>query len=317
MSDKNQYQAILRSKVRSAIEQAKAASVLTHQGVKGNIVEILVGGIFRPLLPSDIGVGTGQIIDCYGSPMSGQTDIVLYDKSILPPILIDDKTGLFPVESVLYAIEVKTTLDNAGLSTAHSSAEKLAKFGYLPGMKDELGKEKKHPVKKLRSVVFALNSDLTGTNLNEATRYKKLYGDGIAHLRAICVAGREYWFDNGEHWIGFKHIDEYDEVLAFIGGVTNTYRGVSESRHHPLLGNYVVPEANVFSSIESRKIVKLQVKCDKCGIEALFKPNFGKMNIIVNGAISNKEPCANCGGIFRSLPGEYKFVNGELVEGNG
>lgn len=317
MTDKNQYQALLRSRIRSAIEQAKAASVLTHQGVKGAVLEILVGGIFRPLLPADIGVGTGQIIDCYGSPMSNQVDIVLFDRSILPPILIDEKTGLFPVESVLYAIEVKTTLDSTGLAAAHVAADKLAKFGYLPGMKDASGQEKHHPIERVRSVIFSLGSDLSGENLNEAQRYKKIYGEGVAHIRAICVAGSSYWYDNGEYWIGFEHNDEYDEVLAFIGAVTNKYRSVSESRHTPLLGNYVVPEASKLRTVESRKVEKLAVKCDGCGKDAFFKPDFGKMNVVVNGSISSTETCPECGGKFRSSQGPHRFVNGEYVAGNG
>ncbi|MCK9396453.1 MAG: hypothetical protein M0Q44_12780 [Methylobacter sp.] len=207
MTDKNQYQALLRAKIKSAVEQARAASAFTHQGLKGTVLEILIGELFKPLLPSDIGVGTGQIIDAYKSPMSGQIDIILFDRSILPPVLIDEKTGIFPIESVLYTIEVKTTLNATELSSAHESAKRLAKFGYLPGLTDETGKEKDHPVKKARSVVFALGSDLSGVRLNEAQRYKNLYGEEPAHLRAICVAGREYWYDDGDHWRGLKHTE--------------------------------------------------------------------------------------------------------------
>lgn len=314
MTDKNQYQALLRAKIKSAIEQARAASAFTHQGVKGTVLEILIGGLFKPLLPSDIGVGTGQIIDAYNSPMSGQIDIILYDKSILPPVLIDERTGIFPVESVLYTIEVKTTLNASELSSAHESAKKITTFGYLPGLKDDFGKQKDHPIEKVRSVIFALGSDLSGNRLTEAQRYKNFYREEPAHLRAICVAGKEYWYDNGENWVGFAHSDNYDEVLAFIGGVTNTYKNVSKSRHNPLLGNYVMPE-NIFSiSTESRKVARVKITCNGCGKETMFKPNLGKMNIVVAGAIKNSEPCPNCGGTMNSATGTYKFINGEITE---
>lgn len=313
MPDKNAYQALLRSKVAAAIEQARAAASFTHQGVKGSVLEILVSKIFKPLLPGDIGVGTGQVIDAYGTEMSGQIDIVLYDRSILPPILVDEKTGIFPVESVLYAIEVKTTLDSTGISTAHAAAEKLSKFGYLPGMQDELGKDKNHPVERIRSVIFALGSDLTGTGLTEADRYKKVYKNDPAHIRAICVVDSGYWYDDGDRWIGPKSVERYDEILSFIGGVTNTYKGVSNSRHDPRLGHYVIPEGKEFSVIESRKVPRLKVACDKCGKQSELKPNIGKMNLTVDGSISAKEPCPDCGGTFRTEPGKYKFENGELV----
>ena len=312
MPDKNQYQALLRAKVKSAIEEAKAAAVFSHQGVKGTILEILIGSLFKPLLPADIGVGTGQIIDAYNSPMSGQIDIVLYDKSILPPILIDERTGIFPIESVLYTIEVKTTLNASELLSAHLSAQKLSKFGYLSGLRDEHGTEKNHSIEKAKYVVFALGSDLSGTRLNEAERYKKLYGDEPAHLRAICVAGKSYWYDNGEYWVGCQHTDEYDEVLAFIGGVTNTYRKVSKSRHNPCLGNYVMPVPTAFTTIESRKVARVLIKCDGCGKETMFKPDLGKMDIVINGALTSADPCPDCGGKMNSIAGTYSFIKGEL-----
>ncbi len=315
---KNQYQEILRSKIKSAVEQARAASVFTHQGVKGSVLEILIGGLFRPLLPSDIGVGTGQIIDAYNSPMSGQIDIILYDKSILPPVLIDDKTGIFPIESVLYTIEVKTTLNATELSNAHKSAEKISKFGYLPGIYNEVsGKEEHHPIERVRSVIFALGSDLTGTGLNEAERYKKIYADGSAYIRAICVAGKEYFYDDGEHWVGCQHRDGYDEVLAFIGGVTNTYKSVAKSRHTPLLGNYVVPELSNCINVESKKVIRVPIVCEVCGNEEQLKPNVGTMNITVNGCLLHSDPCLKCGGEMKSKFGTYVFVNGELQEITG
>lgn len=317
MPDSNPYQALLRTKIKAAIEKARAASVFSHQGVKGSVLEILIGELFKPLLPADIGVGTGQIIDCYQSPMSPQIDIILFDKSILPPVLIDERLGLFPVESVLYTIEVKTTLNATELRAAHQSAQKISKLGYLPGLTDELGKAKNHPIKRVRSVVFALNSDLTGTGLSEAERYRKLYAAEPAHLRAICVAGKEYWYDDGDHWIGAEFTDEFDEVLAFIGGVTNTYKEVSKSRHDPLLGNYIIPEMKGLAAIESRKIVRVPIRCEGCGKEAMFKPNVGKVNLVVNGALINSEPCPDCGGKMSSVEGEYKFINGELMEQNG
>lgn len=317
MPDSNPYQALLRSKIKAAIEKARAASVFSHQGVKGSVLEILIGELFKPLLPADIGVGTGQIIDCYKSPMSPQIDIILFDKSILPPVLIDERLGLFPVESVLYTIEVKTTLNATELRAAHQSAKKIYKFGYLPGLTDGLGKEKNHPIERVRSVVFALSSDLTGTGMSEAERYRKLYTDEPAHLRAICVAGKEYWYDDGDHWIGAAFTEEFDEVLAFIGGVTNTYKQVSKSRHDPLLGKYIIPDMTGLATIASRKIVRVPVRCEGCGKEAMFKPNVGKVNLVVNGALVNSEPCPDCGGKMSSAEGEYRFINGELIEQNG
>lgn len=319
MADKNQYQAFLRAKVAGAIADARAASKLTHAGVKGSVLEILISELFRPLLPADIGIGTGQIIENHSGKLSTQMDIILYDKSIVPPILFDKSTGIFPVEAVLYTIEVKTTLNATELSTAHDSAARLSEFYYLPGLKNADGSDRHHSIEKIRSVVFALNTDLSGSKLNEAQRYEKIYKEKAepVHIRAICVAGREYWYDNGEYWVTFETNDDFDEILGFIGGVTNTYKSVAESRHNPLLGHYIVPEGSLQLGPKTKEIKRIEIVCESCEKSLLLKPDFGTQNITVNGHINYSEPCPDCGGRMQSKHGVYIFKNGELVEEQG
>lgn len=52
---------------------AKAVQEIPHRGMLGEVREILVRELFRPLLPSDIGIGTGQLIDSENN-VSPQTD---------------------------------------------------------------------------------------------------------------------------------------------------------------------------------------------------------------------------------------------------
>jgi len=313
MNSPNQYRDLFRSRVASAIEQARATSKLSHQGVKGSIVEILIRDLLRPLLPADIGVGSGQIIDSYAGAMSNQIDIVLYDRSILPPILYDGTTGLFPIESVLYSIEVKTRLTAADLRDAHASAKRLAtEFGYRPGKETGTGEALHHPIDKLRSVVFALASDLRGSKTTEADRYRKIYADSDAHLRAICVVDREYWYDNGDFWVGTK-ASNFDGVLAFIGGVTNTYRRVAESRGRPGLGSYIIPAVTALKGTKSRDFVSVSLICAQCGLNGESAPKLAlpHSSVTVNGSLTMT--CPNCGGQMKSEDGVYKFEKGVLV----
>lgn len=242
MSDRNQFQAFLRARVIGAIHSARAASNLTHQGVKGTVLEILVRDLFRPLLPSDVGVGTGQILECATGRLSSQVDVVLYDKSILPPILFDEANGIFPVEAVLYAIEVKTTLTRRDMQTAHENAKALESFSYLPSGSSE-ERNASPALERARNVVFALKSDLADKGKHEAQRYKEIYRDEPTYIVAICVAGREYWYRQDAAWINFVGNGEFDEVLAFIAGVTNTYRSVAQSRGSPPLGHYIASDS--------------------------------------------------------------------------
>lgn len=316
MATDNLYQSVFRARVISAITYAKAAAAYKHQGVKGEILEILIAQLFVPLLPADVGVGTGQILCSYSGRQSKQIDIILYNKAILPPLLVDGNLGVFPIESVLYAIEVKTTLTTKDLRTAHASAEYLeTKFGYRPGKKGDDGEFKDHQVEKVRSVVFALSSKLKGGNRNEAERYKDIYGKSSPHVRAICVAGEEYWYDDGNNWIGLKDSSgqQYDGVLAFIGGVCNTYRQVAESRGNPLLGSYLIPDTPAVPGIVSvDREDGVGVACQDCGTTGKLTPNVGQMSITVNGPIVASEPCPRCGGKMASISGTYVFKGGKL-----
>ncbi|WP_155641349.1 DUF6602 domain-containing protein [Burkholderia cepacia] len=319
MANKNQYQAFLRAKISGAIAEARAASSLKHQGVKGTVLEILVARLFRPLLPSDIGIGSGQIIDQIGGNMSTQIDIILYDKSILPPALYDDSTGIFPIEAVLYAIEIKTTLTAKDLAIAHDSAAALQSFGYLPGLENHDGTDQYHTIQRVRSVVFALRSDQSGKASRECQRYERIYKRKRESpaLAALCVVGREYCWDQGEHWIIYPGTEDYDEVLSFIGGVTNTYRNVARSRHYPKLGNYLIPSSSSLSlGPRTGPLNRVVVTCETCGRTARFRPQVPSKNLTVKGTLSTDASCSRCGGKMTSAAGEYKFVDGELINGD-
>lgn len=315
MENKNQYQALLRGKIDSALAEARSAKGITHQGVKGAALEILLSKLFRPLLPADIGVGTGQVIDSFGTPPSNQIDIVVFNKEILPPVLIDDKMGLFPIESVLYTIEVKTTLTSSELRNAHLSAKNINQsFKFLPGKFDEDKKRVHHPISKPRAVVFALNSNLKKNGMSEAKRYMEMYKSDRSYLSAICVAGREYCYEDRDCWQSMRNVEDSDEVLNLIAGITNTYRSVSDSRGYPLLGHYVATDRNPPSLVSFEKIPNLTVKCNKCGNIRNKSFTFEiEDKTLTNMTITDSIPC-ECGGQMISDIGTYVIKNGRIRE---
>jgi hypothetical protein len=84
------------------------------------------------LLPGGVGVGTGFVIDSYGS-RSKQQDIIIYDKNICPIFQINDTqdSTYYPVEGVIAIGEVKSSLNSAQLEDAFLkivSAKKLRRF---------------------------------------------------------------------------------------------------------------------------------------------------------------------------------------------
>lgn len=317
MEDKNQYQALLRGKISAAISEARAAAIVTHQGVKGTVLEILLNKLFKPLLPADFGVGTGQIIDAFGNSPSNQIDIIIYNKAILPPVLYDENVGIFPIESVLYTIEVKTTLTSKELAKANASARNINEtFKYLHGKLDDDGNLMQHSISKPRAVVFALNTNLKVNGMSEAERYKKVYGEDGNYLSAICVAEREYCYEDRECWVSARNTKGYDEILNLLAGITNTYRNVSLSRGYPLLGQYVGTDRPEYTLIPCTTLPKLTVICDQCGNSREVICTFdGKDFNIVNGTISDNSPCI-CGGKLTSEKGTYVIKGGRLREIN-
>jgi hypothetical protein len=201
-------------------------------------LEILVRDLFRPLLPAHIGVGAGHIIDSNSVAQSKEMDVIIYDRSIIPPVLIDGELGFFPIESVLYVIEVKTKLSAAELKGAHESVRDF-RLNFEFFAKDRV--ECKKYFELAHYVVFSLDSDLTGNGKSEADRYREIYGDK-PYIGAICVAGGECWIDQSEKWVGSKDNEPYDGVLRFIGAVVDTYRRVAESRSYAKISRYITPK---------------------------------------------------------------------------
>ncbi|WP_437309490.1 DUF6602 domain-containing protein [Sorangium sp. So ce388] len=236
------------SRIATALSECQTLATLAHAGEKGRVREVLLRQMFRPLLPADLGVGTGFIVAADGRE-STQQDIVLYDRSVLPPALYDQEVGLFPIESVLYTIEVKSVLTRQELLGAHDAAEALAQYPLL-------GKDAKPISNGPRpiSVLFALGSNLSSDGKTEAARYDELRGNGAPRLSAICIAGRGYWwFDKGkfQQW---PERHEHSEVVGFLGGIMNALPGLWEARRasRPPLGAYLIDFGNDLVTIAEK-----------------------------------------------------------------
>jgi len=233
------YRNLILAKIKSVVEHAKAVGGIGNPALKGQLRESLIRDLFRPLLPADIGVGTGEIITSYDKK-SKEQDIVIFDKQILPPILLEEKKGIFPVESVLYTIEVKSVLNSSELKKSHASALELFDFKYLTGL-HAWGKPVPTDIDRLNSTLFAFSSDLKSNKNEEIKRYNKIRKDDYPALKAICVLNKGYWYwkDNKE-WDTFQYDYPYHEVVSFISGIMNSYYLIRETRRNPKFGEYLL-----------------------------------------------------------------------------
>ena len=233
------YRAIFVSRIATAIGAARATEGVTHTGVKGTIREILIRELFRPLLPSDVGVGTGQIATAVGE-LSPQQDVIIYNRRILPPVLFEETTGIFPVESVLAMVEVKTTLTAGELRSTYNNAKTIQHYTYLSGDRIKDGEKPiPHMVKNAISTIFALNSDLAVEGKTELERLTALNAGNDPPIRAICVSGRGYWFYTDE-WRHISANEEHQETMSFIVGLIDMLSEVALTRRQPGLVAYLM-----------------------------------------------------------------------------
>lgn len=94
-----------------------------HPTMTGNYREDALRDSLRQFLPRALHVGTGRVFSVDGT-MSKQTDVVIHDGRY--PVLQQGEASLFPIESVLATIEVKSSLDAASLQDAWAKCISVA-----------------------------------------------------------------------------------------------------------------------------------------------------------------------------------------------
>jgi hypothetical protein len=112
---------------RLQVEADVFNSLVRHNAEMGRANELSLMNVLSSMLPSTLGVGTGVIFDHDGN-RSSQTDIILFDRAKHPQILAQTTQLLFPIETVVMALEVKTTLTTV---LVEEFAEKKRGFNLL------------------------------------------------------------------------------------------------------------------------------------------------------------------------------------------
>ncbi len=120
---------MLRAKI-AAVEQqmrtklAEIRATFSHAGSKGqHVEEEIFRGFLRQYLPRRLEIGHGEIVDTVGG-RSSQTDIIIVTEDH-PFTFTQDLPGLFFVEGVCAAAEVKTILDGRELEDALQKAQRF------------------------------------------------------------------------------------------------------------------------------------------------------------------------------------------------
>lgn len=255
------FQDIYKLEIEKMLKEAKYIEPLNHKGVKGTIRELGLRKLLLKSLPTYIKMGTGGIHD-YNGRESNETDLLIYNKNTLPPILFDESLGMFPIESILYSIEIKTTSRNQEVKST------IKKFNNLNKL------ESKNNY-KLHKTYFAYKTNLSKKTelqryfeLDDKAKYKPvinvicIVGDGyyyftrkkIPLLNLINIKDEDYKYAFQKQvdlrkikceflqWQGVRANDNY-EVLCFIAGILNTIRNYS-------IGHYLLNPGKMTSFVQ-------------------------------------------------------------------
>lgn len=217
----------LRADSSHLIDSSKNEEKISHNGLRGRFRELLINNILIPWLPPYVRCGTGTIIATENKIReSTQDDIIIYDLSINPPVLVSDKApeGVFLYNSVLVRIEVKSTLNREGLREFCTSSQELSKMNFSA-----------HGITQSYTgcfnILFAYKSDSKG---DEDFELKRLFSvmkelninvlSGI--VSAICVVGKGFWkLGRSQDRLVWQRLDSdrpEDHIVWFVGTTSNS-----------------------------------------------------------------------------------------------
>lgn len=100
---------------------------IKHHGGKGDNRENAFVGFLEEYLPKKYGIGRGEVISP-DNDISGELDIVIFDKDHCPLFLKSESHSLYPRESVFGAISMKSHLDSEELKDAYQNIVSLKKI---------------------------------------------------------------------------------------------------------------------------------------------------------------------------------------------
>lgn len=233
---------------KSEIFSVNGDNGVDNPTVKGTLREILISEVLKLFLPPHFGIGSGIVINHY-SKQSNQTDVIIYDKRVLPPFVYEGSVGVYPAESVIAVVEVKSFLRDEELKSAENSAKKLYEEIYgEQGFYAEYGAIYQDiNIKPICGVIgFRKDEKAVFRTLSKDDSSSRTYLEGIKYLSAICHINKYSWvnFDRPEYnppnYTGWKYDagNPPQETIRFIALMIDRIRTLSEIRLREFLNGH-------------------------------------------------------------------------------
>lgn len=225
------------SMVRAFAEQANAMRGMQHKPSQGQFCELFVSTLLSKYLPHQFGVGSGIVVNPVGTE-SPQTDVIVYDRRILPPFISEATLGVFPAESVVASIEVKTELNRTSFMQAEEKAKSLMDVYSHEAFPNTI------PPPVPMPWLFAISGS-GGQELGDAKKGAEFLDEHIKTLIGICVLNKYSWIKINNNWAIRQPNKFGEETKRFLAILADNTRSYADSRlrilmkkHQDWLGAY-------------------------------------------------------------------------------
>lgn len=163
---------------------------MEHKPSNGQIKELLLNDLLKYFITPQFSIGTGVVVDSAGH-QSNQTDIIIYDNRVLPQIVNLNNLGVYPIESVLGVIEVKSNLSKNAISSTNTKFSKLLKdLHYHNKIVEKLEKNEE----------------------NGFYIYKGIIGFNKFNIKSLCNAYDKSWINSLDNIDGICHVSKYSWI---------------------------------------------------------------------------------------------------------
>lgn len=168
-----------------AEESRTLADFYEHRGKLGENREAIVARFLERHLPRRFGVGSGFAL--FGSNVSSQQDIVVYDQLNNPVLFAEANAPLFPPSGLCAAIEIKSRLTKAELRQTVTKTQALKR-----DLRASFASHPTPPRSEALVCLFAFESALEpAAVLQEMKRAETdLEADMRDRLDVVCLLGR-------------------------------------------------------------------------------------------------------------------------------
>ncbi|MFZ0599340.1 MAG: hypothetical protein WAM46_20300, partial [Flavobacterium sp.] len=175
----------------------------------------------------------------------------------------NDKVGIFPIESVLNTIEVKSEFNLANLKDAFLKFNQLDRELIMSAaFHDENGDVVPTYFIKPHYSLFTFDTRLKNYNPEKILEmYSKIdeYWEDSPLISNICIANRGWLCNTPQGWLHRSYDKENnfnEEIIGFLSTIVNDLPRIESSRGNPRIGYYLTDPFNLDKLIEDRFVNK-------------------------------------------------------------